>query len=550
MRQRVLLASFLLVAVCVDAHSWHDLTPLNHERAVRAARMFPHRHEADLSAAGEVAVPPVVGEHRNFWVANLATFPDFDPMTDKELRDCEMVRDSSNAYLFVGELAGAALEEYKLLIGEAGVQAIYDSLVAAFGGTISPTCTSAFGPVPDAIDGDPKVYLLICDPMNEGVGGYFDDASQYTDAEAMAAGLGHSNEVEMVHINYLYPPYDYLVGTAIGNAILAHEFQHLIHWGGDPDEELWINEGMSNHASIICGYPDAAWDHVYLGFLPDPDEDLLHWGNAYPDYGAASLFAAYFYDQFGGATATLALVQDSTNGTASVEETIAEMGFPQAGFRRVFGDWAVATYLDDPSVADGRYGYESYDIDLFCDLLGICGPELTVSHDSYPIDESGQLWANAADYIRLGAQPGDYVLECDGPPGFSGRAVFVGAGVAVTEVATTPDGHGYLAIRDFETLTEVVFIPYYLNASHTRIDYSYAVYPGTPVPTLTPTPGAKGDMDQDGDFDLFDVLRLVDIILERPPTPTPYEQWAGDLDDDGDIDLFDVLALVDLVLNG
>ena len=58
----------------------------------------------------------------------------------------------------------------------------------------------------------------------------------------------------------------------------------------------------------------------------------------------------------------------------------------------------------------------------------------------------------------------------------------------------------------------------------------------------------KGDLDQDGDFDLFDVLHLVDIVLDLPPPATPYELWAGDMDDDEDQDLFDVLALVDKVL--
>ena len=64
----------------------------------------------------------------------------------------------------------------------------------------------------------------------------------------------------------------------------------------------------------------------------------------------------------------------------------------------------------------------------------------------------------------------------------------------------------------------------------------------------TPTIGTKGDLNQDGEVDLFDVLRVVDILLHRPPAPTPYEDWAGDLDDDGDIDLFDILALVDELL--
>jgi hypothetical protein len=71
--------------------------------------------------------------------------------------------------------------------------------------------------------------------------------------------------------------------------------------------------------------------------------------------------------------------------------------------------------------------------------------------------------------------------------------------------------------------------------------------PVTPV-NGTFTVGVKGDLDGDGDCDLFDVLRQIDIVLHKPPAPTAYEQWAGDMDGDTDIDLFDVLALIDCIL--
>jgi hypothetical protein len=44
------------------------------------------------------------------------------------------------------------------------------------------------------------------------------------------------------------------------------------------------------------------------------------------------------------------------------------------------------------------------------------------------------------------------------------------------------------------------------------------------------------------------VLCQTDIVLSKPPTPTLCELWAGDMDDDDNIDLFDVLALVDCIL--
>ena len=59
----------------------------------------------------------------------------------------------------------------------------------------------------------------------------------------------------------------------------------------------------------------------------------------------------------------------------------------------------------------------------------------------------------------------------------------------------------------------------------------------------------RGYLDGDGDRDLFDILRLVDIILDRPPPPNPDEVYAADLDDDEDYDLFDLMAEVDCVID-
>jgi len=57
-----------------------------------------------------------------------------------------------------------------------------------------------------------------------------------------------------------------------------------------------------------------------------------------------------------------------------------------------------------------------------------------------------------------------------------------------------------------------------------------------------------GDMEPDGDLDLDDLIRLVDLVLDRPPPASPHEHWAGDLQRDGDLDVFDIVSLIDLIL--
>jgi hypothetical protein len=60
--------------------------------------------------------------------------------------------------------------------------------------------------------------------------------------------------------------------------------------------------------------------------------------------------------------------------------------------------------------------------------------------------------------------------------------------------------------------------------------------------------GIKGDIKADGYVNLFDVLRLIDIVLGRTPLPTEYEKWASDLNNDGVIDVADITSLIDLAV--
>jgi hypothetical protein len=68
----------------------------------------------------------------------------------------------------------------------------------------------------------------------------------------------------------------------------------------------------------------------------------------------------YFYDRY-GEEATTTLVQNSSNGLNSVQETLEMIGAadPSTGepvtVVDLFGDWLVAHAVLDPAVGDGRY---------------------------------------------------------------------------------------------------------------------------------------------------------------------------------------------------
>jgi len=49
-------------------------------------------------------------------------------------------------------------------------------------------------------------------------------------------------------------------------------------------------------------------------------------------------------------------------------------------------------------------------------------------------------------------------------------------------------------------------------------------------------------------IDVFDVIRIVNIVLGIETDPTDGELCAADYDDDGDIDIFDIIKVVNYIL--
>ena len=56
-----------------------------------------------------------------------------------------------------------------------------------------------------------------------------------------------------------------------------------------------------------------------------------------------------------------------------------------------------------------------------------------------------------------------------------------------------------------------------------------------------------GDINQDFEVNIMDVVTLIDFILETS-TPSDYEFIASDINEDGRIDVLDVIALVNIIL--
>ncbi|HIC93979.1 MAG TPA: hypothetical protein EYP09_07000, partial [Anaerolineae bacterium] len=242
------------------------------------------------------------------------------------------------------------------------------------------------------VDNDPHLSILHARGLGDSVAGYYSVADQYS-----RLINPYSNEREMFYINLdsIQP------GTDFYDGVLAHEFQHMIHWALDRNEDTWVNEGLSELASYLNGYSVGGADFFYSR---SPDTQLTSWpdgpGEAGPNYGASYLFMAYFLERF-GEEAMKAVVAHPANGIAGFEAVLAERGLR---FEDVFADWLIANYLDDPHLEDGRYGYRE---------LEVLSPRLDQTHDRYPVQRSTTVHQYGADYIELSGE-GDVAIEFRG----------------------------------------------------------------------------------------------------------------------------------------
>ena len=208
------------------------------------------------------------------------------------------------------------------------------------------------------IDGDVHLYILYARGLGSNIAGYFSSVDE------MATSIDPtSNMHEMFYLSTSEP-----LGSAYTYGVLAHEFQHMIHWYRDKNEDSWMNEGLSDLASFINGYNAGGFDYYYLR---NPDIPMRDWPEdlslSDPYYGAAYLFIQYFYEQF-GEDATKDLVSEQANGFDSIDVTLQAIDARNvfSGIIEtaddVFADWTLANYLNDTGLYDGRYGYHAYQL--------------------------------------------------------------------------------------------------------------------------------------------------------------------------------------------
>ncbi|RRR68543.1 MAG: hypothetical protein EI684_17495, partial [Candidatus Viridilinea halotolerans] len=143
--------------------------------------------------------------------------------------------------------------------------------------------------------------------------------------------------------------------------VLAHEFQHMIHQNEQPGSAIWFNEGASQLAADLNGYVDHGFPRSYLS---DTDLQLTSWSGAPTrstrHYGASHLFMRYIYAQYAGEAQMRPLMRANAGNKLEAFVALAAPTHPDlTDFGQIVANWAVANLIDNPTVADGRYSYDT-----------------------------------------------------------------------------------------------------------------------------------------------------------------------------------------------
>ncbi len=271
--------------------------------------------------------------------------------------------------------------------------------------------TSHFGGPPN-FDGLDRIFFLYYE-FNISADGYFWVYDQFPDGSQPWA----SNEADVIYL-----------ATDSGNcasnylmAVGAHEFEHLIHFNQDQNEESWLDEGMGELAMWLFGNPDNI-----SSFNTNPDNSLVTWGSSWADYIQTYLWTLYIYEQFGGQQVIWDTVHNPINGMNSYQSVINNLGYVDE-VEDIFNNWSVANYLDEPDIYSGQYGYQGDTLPAFSAWRYI---------STFPASGNGSVQDWASEYMRIvdgsdGAAPH---ITIDGSDIHDFRVTIMGVDMALPTV--------------------------------------------------------------------------------------------------------------------
>jgi len=245
------------------------------------------------------------------------------------------------------------------------------------------------------IDGDVHLSMLHYSDPDEDAAGSFDPSD-----ELPRWINATSNETEMFYVNLdsMDPGDDFYF------AVLAHEFEHMIHWNTDRNEANWLDEGLAELACRAAGFDPGDNDEA---FFAQPDTQLTDWpysGDNTVHYGAGYVFALYLWERFGDGL-IWDLVHHPADGMASLDAVLAAHNTGVTA-DQVFADWVAANAIELRQMGDfAIYQHEDWKAVMHMDA----------SHNQYPVTRQATVLPYATDYVELTGQ-GELLLRFQGTP--------------------------------------------------------------------------------------------------------------------------------------
>jgi hypothetical protein len=285
-----------------------------------------------------------IGGNAEIWLANDLSYPAGDP------RPTPVVTDEQIEYMFEefnSNIYPSDTEHYGFTNDRYGT----DGLFASWGYDWYQTDTPQ------------RVMILIYNIVDEG---YYDpEYPFYVAGFFWAAMTDDYADRNIIHID----SHDWAnrVGPGVTRpylyeGVVAHEYEHAIHYDHDADEASWVDEGLADLSGFFAGYGHAT-DHLAY-YMVYHRTSLTNFAGGLEDYGKSYLFQLYLNENFGGPDFIKALIDEQANGIEGIENQLAAFGYATC-FDDIYRDWTLANYLDDVTLtgdSGAKLGYDSLDI--------------------------------------------------------------------------------------------------------------------------------------------------------------------------------------------
>ncbi len=407
-----------------------------------------------------------IGRHIEVWIASLSNLSEALDFPPGDCRNGERTRITDNQVSYLIEELDENIypkesETFSVPPARDGSKAALPKLVP--------------GLAKDAYRGDgDKIVLLIDNVRDES---FYD--TNNADNKSYIAGFFYSvfnaafdrnvmtiDGYDWLHRTGAKPPDNPVPGDNCASAparpflyesTLAHEYQHLLEFYEDPDEALWINEGLSDWAETLTGYQDprvpitksgfSAHIQCFLGHLgtqtpanPNPREggpenSLTAWVDQGPgeilcDYGATYTMMEFLHGRYGDAFMSQ-LHRDDAGGLAALEDLLQESK-PGAGALEVVSDWAAMAALDGV-LDDGATLTGANPKDLSTPTLNT-----VINWDTRHAYDTPGAPPNGSDYLRVRSGQGFLAAAAIESISFDGASTLASKPV---EWVVDPKGH-------------------------------------------------------------------------------------------------------------